>query len=174
VKYLAALRDQGSIPFDEFEHKNAVVSDVPRGIAARWTLTALRVISFVSLWVAILTAAFLILSHAIPLVIGRPLPLSVKSAVPLIAIGISYVSLVLTLPRTPGQLLVGVLMGLAFVFWGAEQFLNDRALASFIDDCVVFLFVVDLSIVVRQNFRECVSKRRLRKACPPVRKTIES
>ena len=145
--------DPVSIPFDEFEHKDAVAPVVRRGIAARWTIAGLRVISFVSLWVAVLAAAFVILSHAVPLIIGGPLSISVKSAVPLIAIGISYVSLVLTLPRTPGQLLVGVLMGLAFVLWGTEQFLRDRALASFIDDSVVFLFVVDLSIVVRKNFK---------------------
>jgi hypothetical protein len=160
--------DQVSIPFDEFEHKETAVPATPRGIAARWTGTGLRIISMVSLWVAIATAAFLILGHSIPMITGRPLPISIKSAVPLIAIGISYVSLVLTLPRTPGQLLVGVLMGSAFVLWGAEQFLKDRALVSFIDDCIVFLFVTDLSIVIRQNFRECARARRLRKACLPV------
>jgi DNA replication protein DnaC len=102
------------------------------------------------------------------------LPVTVKSAIPLITIGVSYVSLVLTLPRTPGQLLVGILVGLAFILWGYEQFLKDRALVAFIDDCVVFLFVTDLSIVIRQNFRECAAERRLRKACLPVRKTIKS
>jgi hypothetical protein len=163
--------DQVSVPFDEFEHTDPVVPAGPRGVATRWTLTGLRIISAVSLWTAIVTAAFLVLSRTIPVIVGGPLPFSMKSAVPLIAIGISYISLVLTLPRTPGQLLVGTLMGLAFVLWGSEQFLKDRALAAFMDDCIVFLFVTDLSIVIRRNFRECAGERRLRNACPPVRKT---
>jgi DNA replication protein DnaC len=166
--------DQVSIPFDEFEHADAAVPDAPRGIAARWTLAGLRIISIASLWTAIITACFIVLSRTIPLIIGGPLPFSVKSAIPLIAIGVSYISLVLTLPRTPAQLLVGVLMGLAFALWGTEQFLKDRQIASFIDDCVVFLFVTDLSIVIRRNFRECASESRLRKARLPVRKTIKS
>src|SRR5580700_7880930 len=110
--------DQVSIPFDEFEHADAAVPDAPRGIAARWTLAGLRIISIASLWTAIITACFIVLSRTIPLIIGGPLPFSVKSAIPLIAIGVSYISLVLTLPRTPAQLLVGVLMGLAFALWG--------------------------------------------------------
>jgi len=64
-------------------------------------------------------------------------------------------------------------MGLAFVLWGLEQFLNDQAVISFMDDIVVFLFVVDLSIVIRQNFRSCAGERQVRKACFPVVKTIE-
>jgi DNA replication protein DnaC len=166
--------DQVSVLFDEFEHTDPVVPVAPRGIVARWTLTALRIISGISLWTAVITAAFIVLRPTIRSIIGGPLPFSIKSAVPLIAIGISYISLVLTLRRKPGQLLVGVLMGLAFALWGWEQFLKDRALASFIDDCVVFLFVTDLSIVIRQNFRECAGERRLRKACLPARKTIKS
>ncbi len=109
-----------------------------------------------------------------PLIIGSQSPVLLKSGVPLIAIGVSYISLVLTLRRTPGQLLVGLLMGVAFVLWGWEQFMADRAMILFIDDCVVFLFVVDLSIVIRHNFRECAGERRVRKACLPVVKTIES
>jgi hypothetical protein len=111
----------------------------------------LRGLSFVALWVAILTASFLIARHAMPLVVGSPPLISLKSAVPLIAIGISYSVLIITLRRTLGQRLVGFLMGIAFVLWGLEQFLSDQAVISFIDDIVVFLFVVDLSIVIRQN-----------------------
>jgi hypothetical protein len=44
---------------------------------------------------------------------------------------------------------------LAFVLWGLEQFLTDQAWISFIDDVVVFLFVVDLSIVIRHNLKSC-------------------
>jgi len=151
------------MPFDEFEHPGESVPRARRGRLGRWTQTGLRVISFTALWVAILTASFVILSHTMPLIIGSQSPVLLKSGIPLMAIGISYISLVLTLPRTPGQVLVGLLMGLAFVFWGLEQFLTNRALISFIDDCVVFLFVADLSIVIRQNYRGRAGERRVRK-----------
>ena len=47
-------------------------------------------------------------------------------------------------------------------------------LISFIDDVVVFLFVVDLSIVIRHNLQSCVGEGKVRKACFPVLKTIET
>jgi hypothetical protein len=146
--------DQGSIPFDEFEPPDKSSPKAPRGRLGRWTRTGLRAISFVALWVAILTATLVLMGYVMPLIVGSRWHVVLKSGVPLIAIGISYISLVPTLPRTPGQFLVGLLMGVAFVLWGSEQFLTDRALISFIDDCIVFLFVVDLSIVIRHNFRE--------------------
>ena len=163
-----------STPFDEFEHPSRSRPDGRRQILALWVQTILRGLSFGALWVAILTAGFLILRHALPLIMGSQPQIPLKSAVPLIAIGISYSVLIITLRRTLTQHLVGVLMGLAFVLWGVEQFLSDRAVISFIDDIVVFLFVVDLSIVIRQNLRSCAGEGRVRKACFPVVKTIES
>ena len=151
--------DQVPIPFDEFEHGDATTADTKRGPAARFTIAGLRLISFAALWVAIVTAALVVVRHAIPSLNGY-LPVGyLKSAIPLIAIGVSYNCLMFTLPRKPGQLLVGIFMGLAFILWGAEQYLTDRVLISFIDDCVVFLFVTDLSIVIRQNFRERRQRR---------------
>ncbi|HEY0793717.1 MAG TPA: ATP-binding protein [Chthoniobacterales bacterium] len=136
--------------------------------------TGLRAVSFGALWVAILTASFLIVRHALPLISASQPPVALKSAVPLIAIGIAYLTLILTLQRTPGQRLVGIFTGLAFVLWGSEQFLRDPALVSSIDDVVVFLFVVDLSIVIRKQFISCAGERHVCKACFPVVKTIES
>jgi DNA replication protein DnaC len=163
-----------STPFDEFERPSRS-APVPRpGIVALCVQAGLRGLSFGALWVAILTAGFLIARHALPLMMGSRPPIAFKSAVPLIAIGISYLVLILSLRRTLGQRLVGIFVGLAFMLWGLEQFLSDQAWISFIDDVVVFLFVVDLSIVIRHNLRSCVGERRVRKACFPVVKTIES
>ena len=166
------MKDEVSIPFDEFERPGGGAPGARRGPLARWTEAGLRCISFAALWVAILTVALVLLGHTLPMIagpqwIGARWLIHVKSGIPLVAIGISYFALVLTLRRTPGQLLVGVLMGLAFALWGAEQFLEDRALVPFIDDCVVFLFVVDLSIVIRHNFRESAAERRGSKSGSP-------
>ena len=171
---VTVLVGEFSTPFDEFEHLSRSRPAVRRGTLAHWVQTGLRGLSFVALWVAILTACFLIARHALPLIVGSQPLISLKSAVPLIAIGISYSILIITLRRTLGQRLVGIFMGLAFVLWGLEQFLSDRTVISFMDDIVVFLFVVDLSIVIRQNLRSCAGERQVRNACFPVVKTIES
>ena len=144
------------------------------GMVMLWVQAGLRLISFASLWVAILTAGFLILRHAQPMLLGSPPSIPFRSAIPLVAIGISYFALITSLRRTFGQRLAGISIGLAFVLWGLEQFLNDKAVISFIDDVVVFLFVVDLSIVVRRNLRDCIGERLIRKANFPVVKTIET
>jgi DNA replication protein DnaC len=164
-----------STPFDEFEHPCGILPRVfRRGVLARWMQAGARGLSFATLWVAILTASYLIVRHALPFIMGSQPPISLKSAIPLIAIGVSYFCLIITLRRTPGQRLVGILMGLAFVLWGSEQFFTDQEVISFIDDIVVFLFVVDLSIVIRQNFISCAGEGRVRKARFPIIKTIET
>src|SRR5208337_3325149 len=135
----SVLVGEFSTPFDEFEHPSWSRPAVRRGILTLWVQTGLRGLSFSALWVAILTASFLIVRHILPLIMGSQPPITLKSAVPLIAIGISYSILIITLRRTVGQRLVGIFMGLAFVLWGLEQFLSDHAVISFIDDIVVFL-----------------------------------
>jgi hypothetical protein len=153
-----------SKPFDEFEKSGRNGPAFRAGSPGHWVHIGLRGLSGAALWVAILTVSFIMARHALPMIGGPQPPISCKSGVPLMAIGISYFILVLTLRRTLGQRLVGILVGLAFVLWGLEQFLSDLAVISFIDDVVVFLFVVDLSIVIRHNLRSCAGKRQVRKA----------
>jgi DNA replication protein DnaC len=121
-----------------------------------------------------LTAGFLLVRHAWPLITGSPAPLSLKSAIPLIAIGFSYACLTVTLRRTFIQHVLGMLVGLAFMLWGVEQFLTNQEVISLIDDIVVVLLVADLSIVIRHNFASCAGERLVRDACFPVVKTIET
>ena len=37
--------------------------------------------------------------------------------------------------------MLGFMLGGAFIFWGAEQYLGNAALVSLVDDIVVLLFV---------------------------------
>ncbi len=163
-----------STPFDEFERSGRNGRAVRGGNLSLLARAGLRLLSVGSLWVAVLTACFIIVRHVLPLIDGSQPPNSFKSGVPLIAIGVSYFFLIVTLRRTFGQRLVGIFVGLAFALWGSEQFLTDQAIISFIDDVVVFLFVVDLSIVIRHNLRSCTGEHLVRKAAFPVIKTIES
>lgn len=105
--------------------------------------------------VALLSAVALVVLHLLSLSSGPlPAPLrNFKSAVPLIAIGFSYISLIATVRRTLPQRLLGFAVGTAFILWGAEQFLHNQTIISMIDDFVVFLFVFDLSLVVRSHLR---------------------
>jgi hypothetical protein len=92
-----------STPFDEFEHPSRSGPAARHGNLALWVQTGLRGLSFGALWVAILTAIFLMVRHALPFIMGSQPLTSLKSAVPLISIGISYLVLIITLRRTPGQ-----------------------------------------------------------------------
>jgi DNA replication protein DnaC len=163
-----------STPFDEFEDPSRSANAFRPGPVVLWVQAGLRLLSFATLWLAILSASFLILRHTLPLLLGWQPSIPFKSAIPLIAIGISYFVLIISLRRTLGQRLVGIFIGLAFVLWGLEQFLSDKAVVSFIDDVVVFLFVVDLSIVIRHNLKSCIGERLVGKANFPIVKTIET
>ena len=109
--------DEPSEPFDEFGHSERSGQDGRRGPVASGMRTGLRALSFISLWVAILTVAFLMVRHALPAIPATFPQIPMKSAIPLIAIGFSYTCLVLTLRRTAGQRLVGLSVGLAFILW---------------------------------------------------------
>ena len=145
--------DEPSAPFDEFGHPDQLVREKPRGLLASWTRGALRGISFGGVWIALLTAIFIVLFHTFRVAGGKqPAFLgTLKSAIPLMAIGLSYISLIFTVPRTIAQRCLGFLVGLAFVLWGLEQFMGKAEWIAYVDDIVVLLFVFDLSIVIREN-----------------------
>jgi hypothetical protein len=151
----AALMDDSSAPFDEFGRPEQSAQAAARGPLAHWMRAALKGISFGALWIALLTAIYIVAFHAFRMCGGPQTDFlrTLKSAIPLIAIGISYISLIFTVQRTKAQRFLGFLVGLAFILWGAEQFMSDQGWISFIDDIVVFLFVLDLSIVVRENLK---------------------
>jgi hypothetical protein len=74
-----------------------------------------------------------------------------KSAFPLLFVGISYACLQFTSPRSWKEFALGLSVGIAFMLWGAEQFVPFPAVRAWIDDGVMFLFVLDLSIVIRRH-----------------------
>jgi hypothetical protein len=112
----------------------------------------LRIVSGLVLIFAFGSAAAIILLDAVHW--ARPeLAFRIKSALPLIGIGVSYALLQITLPRTWTELCLGFAVSAAFILWGLEQYL-PAAIASHIDDVVVFLFVLDLAIVIRGRLAE--------------------
>jgi hypothetical protein len=117
----------------------------------------LRVLSCVALVFAFATAAGILCLDALHWI--RPeISWRLKSAVPLIGIGVSYALLQFTLPRTLTEFVLSLAVSLAFIMWGAEQFVPAPWIALLMDDCVVFLFVLDLGIVIRGQLRRSMGK----------------
>ena len=75
------------------------------------------------------------------------------AAWPLMLIGLSYLSLQLSARRTRGELVKGLLLGLAFILWGGEQLLPPTPLVTVMDSAVVTIFVVDLSFIIVEHLR---------------------
>jgi hypothetical protein len=75
-------------------------------------------------------------------------------ALSFLLIGASYIGLQLSLSRPPKETVKGVLLGLAFLFWGAEQFLPPSPFVTAIDTAVVLIFVTDLSFIIVGRLQE--------------------
>jgi hypothetical protein len=112
-----------------------------------------RIISASAAGLAISAAIALVTLSLIHCFQPNFLPWTIKSAVPLILIGVAFASFQFALPRTRCQLLLGSSVSVAFILWGTEQFLVNQAIVSVIDDLVVFLFVIDLGIVICGSLR---------------------
>jgi hypothetical protein len=140
--------DVSTTQFDDFSAARAGVRKLrlaPIAVALRFLSGLALVFAFVS------AAAILALDAAHWL---RPeISWKIKSALPLIGIGVSYASLQFTMPRTRAEFWFGLAASLAFILWGAEQFIHAPGIAALIDDVVVFLFVLDLSVVIRGRLR---------------------
>ena len=113
-----------------------------------------RVICAVAVVLAISAAFLLIALRLIQYIEPNLLQWTFKSAIPLILIGAAFASFQFAVPRSRIQILLGLIVAAAFMLWGLEQFLSNPALVSVIDDLVVFLFVLDLGIVICGSLRE--------------------
>jgi hypothetical protein len=123
------------------------------GSASARLVMVLRATSALAFGLAISTAIFIVLVDLINCVQPQLVAWNLKSADPLILIGIAFAALQFALPRMRGQRLLGLMVAAAFILWGTEQFLDNKAVVSFIDDVVVLLFVTDLSIVIFGNLK---------------------
>ena len=123
------------------------------GPASGRVAMVLRIISTTALVLAVSAAVILVTLRLIRCFQPNLIPWTLKSAYPLILIGIAFASLQFASPRTRKQILMGVIVSAAFILWGTEQCLSNQAMVSLIDDIVVFLFVLDLSIVIYSHLK---------------------
>ena len=141
-------------PFDDYPEPNRDEPPDKRKVHLPRLRLALRVVSAISFGLAISSACVVLILDGLHLAGPDLLPWRLKSAFPLIFVGISYGCLQFTLPRSWKEFLLSLSVGVAFIMWGAEQFVPDKALASLMDDVVMFLFVLDLSIVIRGSLKQ--------------------
>jgi len=140
-------------PFDDYASRNLNGARGGRRVRGVRMQTLLRGASAVSFILAITSACAVIALDCIHVFGPDLLPWRLKSAFPLILIGIAYGCLQFTLPRSWKEFLLGLSVGVAFILWGAEQFVPIPALVPLIDDVVVFLFVLDLSVVISGSLK---------------------
>ena len=69
-------------------------------------------------------------------------------ALALMLVGASFVCVQLDTRARPITKLKRVLLGLAFVLWGGEQFLPQGQLVTAMDGAVITFFVVDIGLVI--------------------------
>jgi hypothetical protein len=66
----------------------------------------------------------------------------------LIFVGSSFICLQANLGACWMEVVKGLLLGLAFVLWGAEQFMPPGRGATVVDGLVIGIFVLDLGLVI--------------------------
>jgi hypothetical protein len=108
----------------------------------------LKTLCAIALGLAVSTGVILVAMRIAHCFQPQLFPWTLMSAVPLILIGVAFACLQFVVSRSRSQMLLGLLVAAAFILWGTEQFLSNPAVVSFIDDMVVFLFVLDLGIVI--------------------------
>jgi hypothetical protein len=71
-----------------------------------------------------------------------------SGALALIFVGVSFLCLQIGEGGRWKEMLKGLLLGLAFVLWGGEQFLPPGSAVTAVDSLVIAIFVVDLGLVI--------------------------
>lgn len=74
-------------------------------------------------------------------------------AFPLMLIGVSYISFQLYARSKPADTIKGILLGLAFVLWGAEQLLPPAPMVTAMDGVVISIFVIDVALIIVGHLR---------------------
>jgi hypothetical protein len=72
-------------------------------------------------------------------------------ALSLMVVGAACICLQLSAEVGAGEMLKGVLLGIAFLFWGGERFLPPGPTAEAMDGVVTMIFVVDLGLVIKSS-----------------------
>lgn len=147
------MDETSSPPFDDYPEPGQTGETCKRTVHLLRLRALLRLVSAITFGLAGTSACIVVVLDALHFFQPQVLPLRIKSAFPLMFVGLSYGCLQFTIPRTWKELALGLAVGSAFVLWGVEQFIGPPAVVALIDDLVMFLFVMDLSIVIRGRLK---------------------
>lgn len=67
---------------------------------------------------------------------------------PLIAVGLSYITLQIASDHSPADRAKGIFLGIAFLLWGGEQLIDRSRIATLMDEGAVTIFVIDVSLII--------------------------
>ncbi len=175
-----ALRETGRVKSAGSANENALFgvastsTSADRDSAGRSTthlkrpasVRLLRIAAGISTVAGLLAAATLLLSDVAPrfmtmvkdIVTIAPharalLGHSPLSAMPLLLIGGSFITLQGLLRPAPMELVKRLLLGSAFVLWGIVQLMPPGALATDLGDLVIALYVLDLGLIIQSELR---------------------
>ena len=146
--------------FDHLDGTAEATADQPVGSKSKTTVLQRILQGFgkITMILALASAVFVLALHLphVRAAVQSAIPLPawcMKSAIPLTLVGVSYACILFALQRTLLQRFLGLLVCFAFIGWGSEQFISDPAMVALIDDSIVFLFVLDLSLMIREHLK---------------------
>ena len=105
-------------------------------------------------WLAVAAACATLILDGLHLAGAIPAGWKVQSAFPLLFVGASYASLQFGAPSTWREKVLGLSVGVAFMMWGGEQFVPQANVRALMEDGVMFLFVLDLGLVIFNRLKE--------------------
>jgi len=70
------------------------------------------------------------------------------AALPLCLIGVSYLFFQLSIQGNRRGIMKAILLGIAFVLWGAEQLMKRGRVVTVMDEAVVAIFVIDVGVII--------------------------
>jgi len=104
-------------------------------------------LSLVTRGLALLALVFCVLMFAADVTFGAARPAWVASltALPLLAIGTSFLIMQALTKESRSQLLKNLLLAATFLLWGVAELLPENGLSKILDEIVIALFVIDLA-----------------------------
>lgn len=104
-------------------------------------------LSLVAKGLAFLALVFCVLMFAADMIFraARPAWVASLTALPLLAIGMSFLIMQALLRQSRPQLLKNLLLAATFLLWGVAELLPEHGLSKILDEVVIALFVIDLA-----------------------------
>jgi len=111
------------------------------------TMNGNSALSLLAKGLALLALLFCVLMFAADRIFpaARPPWAASLTALPLLAIGMSFLILQTFLRESRSQLLKNLLLGATFLLWGVAELLPENGLSKILDEVVIALFVIDLA-----------------------------